>query len=128
MGYTSPYFQYDGLEGVKWTFATENILFAVSGLRGIVLIRGLDNNSPSSAVRWDAEQWSPALLGKNNRETFRLSHVEGADASGEVRYMHRNPVVRRLVLQAEQWRWSSFRHEANGQAGLVLAMRNKRGK
>ena len=64
MGYTSPYFQYDGLEGVKWTFAVENILFAVSGLRGIVFLRGLDNTSPSSAVRWDAEQWSPALLGK----------------------------------------------------------------
>jgi hypothetical protein len=34
--------------------------------------------------------------------------------------MHRNPVLRGLVLEAEQWRWSSYRHYAYGESGAVL--------
>ena len=35
-------------------------------------------------------------------------------------YMHRNPVVRGLVLEPEQWDWSSYRHYALGERGPVL--------
>lgn len=28
---------------------------------------------------------------------------------GKLRYIHRNPVQRGLVLEPEQWEWSSFR-------------------
>ena len=38
----------------------------------------------------------------------------------KLRYMHRNPVVRGLVLEPEQWRWSSYRHYAYGESGAVL--------
>jgi putative transposase len=38
----------------------------------------------------------------------------------KLRYMHRNPVKRGLVLEPEQWRWSSFRHYAYGESGPVL--------
>ncbi len=38
----------------------------------------------------------------------------------KLRYMHRNPVVRGLVLGPEQWNWSSYRHYALGERGLVL--------
>jgi hypothetical protein len=38
----------------------------------------------------------------------------------KLRYMHRNPVQRGLVLEPEQWAWSSFRHYADGDRGLVL--------
>ncbi len=38
----------------------------------------------------------------------------------KLRYMHRNPVTSGLVLDAEQWRWSSFRHYAYGERGPVL--------
>jgi putative transposase len=34
--------------------------------------------------------------------------------------MHRNPVVRSLALEPEQWNWSSYRHYALGQPGPVL--------
>jgi putative transposase len=34
--------------------------------------------------------------------------------------MHRNPVVRGLVLEPEQWQWSSYRHYALGEPGPVL--------
>ena len=38
----------------------------------------------------------------------------------KLRYMHRNPVKRGLVLQPEQWAWSSFQHYQTGEAGAVL--------
>jgi|SRR5579863_3414410 len=38
----------------------------------------------------------------------------------KLRYMHRNPVVRGLVLEPEQWNWSSYRHYAVGERGPVL--------
>jgi putative transposase len=37
----------------------------------------------------------------------------------KLRYMHRNPVVRRLVQTPEEWRWSSFRSYAYGEPGMV---------
>lgn len=37
----------------------------------------------------------------------------------KLRYMHRNPVKRGLVLEPEQWRWSSYRQYAYGEAGPV---------
>jgi putative transposase len=43
------------------------------------------------------------------------------DKRGEkLRYMHRNPVKRGLVLEPEQWEWSSYRHYAFGEKGRVL--------
>lgn len=38
----------------------------------------------------------------------------------KLRYIHRNPVQRGLVLEPEQWAWSSFRYYALGEPGLVL--------
>jgi putative transposase len=37
----------------------------------------------------------------------------------KLRYMHRNPVVRGLVQNPEDWRWSSFRAYAYGEVGVV---------
>ena len=37
----------------------------------------------------------------------------------KLRYMHRNPVVRGLVEKPDDWRWSSYRSYAYGEAGLV---------
>jgi putative transposase len=38
----------------------------------------------------------------------------------KLRYMHRNPVKRGLVLEPGQWVWSSYRHYALDEAGPVL--------
>jgi putative transposase len=38
----------------------------------------------------------------------------------KLRYMHRNPVRRGLVLEPQQWNWSSYRHYAEGERGIVL--------
>ena len=37
----------------------------------------------------------------------------------KLKYMHRNPVVRGLVEKPEDWRWSTFRHYALGEVGIV---------
>lgn len=37
----------------------------------------------------------------------------------KLRYMHRNPVKRGLVLEPEEWAWSSYRSYAYGEPGLV---------
>jgi hypothetical protein len=37
----------------------------------------------------------------------------------KLRYMHRNPVVRGLVQEPEQWPWSSYRSYAFGEEGVV---------
>jgi putative transposase len=34
-------------------------------------------------------------------------------------YMHRNPVVRELVAEPDEWRWSSFRHHWIGEISAV---------
>lgn len=38
----------------------------------------------------------------------------------KLRYIHRNPVRRGLVMEADQWAWSSFRWYAHGERGRVL--------
>ena len=42
-----------------------------------------------------------------------------SEARREPAYMHRNPVARGLVAKAEDWPWSSFRHDAIGRVGVV---------
>jgi putative transposase len=37
----------------------------------------------------------------------------------KLKYMHRNPVVRGLVEKPEDWLWSTFRHYALGEVGIV---------
>jgi len=37
----------------------------------------------------------------------------------KLRYIHRNPVKRGLVARPEDWPWSSFRHYAMGESGVV---------
>ena len=44
----------------------------------------------------------------------------------KLRYMHRNPVKRGLVLQPEQWAWSSYRCYAYDEAGLVVVNQPQR--
>jgi putative transposase len=47
-------------------------------------------------------------------------NVHNADKGVEkLRYMHRNPVVRGLVVAPAAWRWSSFNHYATGELGVV---------
>jgi putative transposase len=44
----------------------------------------------------------------------------------KLRYMHRNPVKRGLVVEPQDWTWSSFRHYAYGEPGPVLVNEQQR--
>jgi putative transposase len=44
----------------------------------------------------------------------------------KLRYMHRNPVKRGLVLEPQQWDWSSYRHYADGERGIVRVNEERR--
>jgi putative transposase len=44
----------------------------------------------------------------------------------KLRYMHRNPVQRGLVLKPAEWPWRSFRHYAYGERGPVLVNERRR--
>ena len=44
----------------------------------------------------------------------------------KLRYIHRNPVRRGLVLEPEQWAWSSVRWYAHGESGAVLVNEQRR--
>ena len=46
----------------------------------------------------------------------------------KLRYTHRNPVKRGLVLRPEQWPWSSFRHYAYGEPGPVAVNEPRKGR
>jgi putative transposase len=73
---------------------------------------GTQQGSLRNAALADGHVWQPrfydfVVFSKNRR-------VE------KLRYMHRNPVKRGLVLEPQQWAWSSVRHYAGGERGPVM--------
>lgn len=54
------------------------------------------------------------------QERYYDSNIYGEmDRSDVIRYIHRNPVKRGLVEKPEDWQWSSYRHYATGEMGVV---------
>ena len=54
------------------------------------------------------------------QERYYDCNIHGEEAHSQViRYIHRNPVVRGLAANPEDWPWSSFRHYATGIKGTV---------
>jgi REP element-mobilizing transposase RayT len=51
---------------------------------------------------------------------LRLRGFQREETSGEAALQHRRPVERGLVLEPQQWAWSSFRQYASDEAGSVL--------
>jgi putative transposase len=66
--------------------------------------------------------WSAALEAGHiwQRRFYDFVVFSEKKRAEKLRYMHRNPVKRGLVLEPEQWVWSSFRHYASGELGPVL--------
>ncbi len=72
---------------------------------------------PGQLSLWDAEARAAAHVWQRRFYDFNVwserKRIE------KLRYMHRNPVQRGLVSEPEQWRWSSYRQYAYGEAGRV---------
>ena len=72
---------------------------------------------PASARASAARHGSPGIWQPRFYDFVVFSDKKRVE---KLRYMHRNPVKRGLVLQPEQWVWSSYRYYAYDQAGLVV--------
>lgn len=72
---------------------------------------------PRQLSFWDTEAVAAAHVWQRRFYDFNLwsehKRIE------KLRYMHRNPVTRGLVSEPEEWRWSSYRQYAYGEAGPV---------
>jgi len=72
---------------------------------------------PGQLSSWDTEAIAAAHVWQRRSYDFNVwsehKRIE------KLRYMHRNPVARGLVREPEQWRWSSYRQYAYGEAGPV---------
>ena len=79
-----------------------------------VLRRSRRKRNPGQASLWDTK---PTHVWQARFYDFNVwterKRVE------KLRYMHHNPVKRGLVMEPEQWRWSSFRDYLYGQTGKV---------
>ena len=69
--------------------------------------------------------WGDSSLGPSPGHFWQARYYDYNVWSNEkrvekLRYIHRNPVKRGLVLEPEQWLWSSFRAYACGEPGLVV--------
>ena len=42
-------------------------------------------------------------------------NVRGKEFTEKLKYIHRNPVKRNLVVRPEDWKWSSYRHYLTGE-------------
>jgi len=76
------------------------------------VLRARWRRSPSQGPLWEQESehiWQARFYDFN--VWSQRKRVE------KLRYMHDNPVKRGLVLEPEQWAWSSFRDYAYGEPG-----------
>jgi putative transposase len=53
------------------------------------------------------------------RRYYDFNVFTQAKSVEKLKYIHRNPVTRGIVDTPEQWPWSSFRHYATGETGVV---------
>jgi putative transposase len=66
-----------------------------------------------------------AAVGKQHNKPFWQARYYDFNLWSEkklyekMNYIHQNPVRRGLVARAEDWKWSSFRHLATGEEGIV---------
>lgn len=108
-----------------------------------LLLSEPERGNPSVVMQALKQAFARSLLRKLRSATDpRQGNLAGAAALGErhiwqhrfydfvvftekkriekLRYMHRNPVKRGLVLEPQQWAWSSFCDYAEGRRGPVL--------
>ena len=82
-----------------------------------ILKRLRARSDPSQSQLWDEMLAEGHVWQRRFYDFVVWSHAKRLE---KLRYIHRNPVKRGLVLEPEQWPWSSFRHYAYGEAGPVL--------
>ena len=83
-------------------------------------VRGRRQASPRLASKRGTRTW-----GTSNRNSFWQKRYydrnvrDAREFAVKLRYLHRNPVKRGLVKEPGDWKWSSFRHYAFRELGVV---------
>jgi len=95
---------------------TGSVALAIQVLKQRVARRCRKKPKDASQIAlWDTQQ--PRAFWQTRYYDFNVfrerKHVE------KLRYIHHNPVKRKLVASPELWRWSSFRHYWLGEKGQV---------
>jgi putative transposase len=111
----------DALERVRRRY-----LFAVAGYVVMPEHVHLLVNEPKRVLLSKVIQALKLSVSMRGRERpFWQAHYYDFNVSGrekfveKLRYIHRNPVLRGLVAQPEDWQWSSFRHYQTVVRGIV---------
>ena len=91
-----------------------------------LLIAEPEVGDPSVVMKVIKERFTRLLRRNHDQQTpvwqkrfYHFNVWSTAKRVEKLRYMHRNPVKRGLVLRPEDWRWSSFRAYAYAEYGLV---------
>jgi putative transposase len=82
------------------------------------------NASLAVALQVLKQQTSRKLKGPGQAQFWQRRYYDFNVWSDEkriekLRYIHRNPVARGLAEKPEDWPWSSFRHYATGEIGMI---------
>ena len=81
-------------------------------------LRSLRICAPGSPLFWD--NLGSQKVGTFWQKRYHDRNVRDAhEFSVKLRYLHRNPVKRGLVKDPRDWKWSSFRHYALREKGVV---------
>jgi len=98
-----------------------NLSLVLAALKQNLAHRLLRELRAETGVRTDSLWSTPVSVGHVWQRRF-YDFVVFTDKKRveKLRYMHRNPVQRGLVLRPDEWLWSSFRHYAYGERGQVL--------
>src|SRR5579872_6481062 len=102
-----------------------------------LLISEPEQGTPSTVVQVVKQRFARRVLRRKRRKSAQLTLWAGNDPqvwqtrfydfnvwserkrAEKLNYMHQNPVGRGLVLEPEQWPWSSYRSYAFGEEGMV---------
>jgi REP-associated tyrosine transposase len=88
-----------------------------------LLLSEPERQSLALALQMLKQMVSRKLVGKSGhfwQERYYDFNVWSEQRQVEkLRYLHRNPVMRGLVWNPEDWRWSSFRHYLRGEVSVV---------
>ena len=101
-----------GFYVIGYVLMPEHIHMLVSEPERALLSKAIQALKLSVSVqRHERPFWQPRYY------DFNVNQEE--KPAEKLAYMHRNPVKRGLVAKPEDWPWSSFRHYATGEPGLV---------
>jgi len=127
------------LEQIRQRYSFVVVGYVVMPEHVHLLITEPEVGTPSTVMQVLKQRTAHALLPKRKRRDPRQCQLFPEDARRafwqarfydfnvwttkkrveKLRYMHRNPVKRRLVDSVEQWRWSSYRFYFFGESGPV---------